>query len=77
MVGVLFRAAAEEPAADELMAQIESLLGVAGPQALRYADPKRGQRRAMRLVAGDGGNARLDASCSAATSAPRPGSRRC
>ncbi len=61
VVGVLFRAAAEEPATDELMAQIESLLGVAGPQALRYADPKRGQRRAMRLVAGDGGNARLDA----------------
>ena len=58
-------AAAEQPAIDELMTQIESLLGVAGPQALRYADPKRGQRRAM---AGDSGGWPRTIFCSSSTS---------
>ncbi|MDD2810197.1 nitrate reductase [Rhodoferax sp.] len=48
--GLLFRAAhhaAPEPA---VLAQIESLLNIKGPEVLRYSDPKRGQRRAARLV---------------------------
>jgi assimilatory nitrate reductase catalytic subunit len=61
VVGVLLRAAAPEAAGDALMAQIEAVLGIAGPQVLRYADARRGQRRAMRLVRTDNGGARLDA----------------
>jgi assimilatory nitrate reductase catalytic subunit len=57
--GVLFRAAAYEAPAEELVAQIESLLGLAGPDALRYADRNKGQRRTMRLVR-HGNEARLD-----------------
>lgn len=48
--GVLFRAAAYEAAPDELLAQIEGLLGLAGAQVLHYADKRRGQRRTMRLA---------------------------
>jgi assimilatory nitrate reductase catalytic subunit len=48
--GVLFRAAAYEAAPDELLAQIEGLLGLAGAQTLHYADKRRGQRRTMRLA---------------------------
>jgi assimilatory nitrate reductase catalytic subunit len=52
--GVLLRAAAHEPPPDELVQRIESLLGLGGADALRYADKKKGQRRAMRLArAGD------------------------
>jgi assimilatory nitrate reductase catalytic subunit len=48
--GVLFRAAAYETPPDDLLAQIEALLGLNTSDALRYADRKKGQRRAMRLV---------------------------
>lgn len=37
------------PAAAEVLDQIESLLGLAGPQVLRYRDNRRGQRRCVRL----------------------------
>ncbi len=57
--GVLFRAAGQAPAADALLARIESLLALDSADTLRYADPRHGQRRAMRLVrAGD--EARLE-----------------
>ena len=62
VVGVLLRAAAQEPAAADLLAQIEGTLGISGPQVLRYADARRGQRRAMRLhAATDVNSASLDA----------------
>ena len=48
--GVLLRAAAHEVPDEKLLARIESLLGLAGPDVLRYADRRKGQRRAMRLV---------------------------
>jgi assimilatory nitrate reductase catalytic subunit len=48
--GVLLRAAAHEAPPDELLERIEALLGLAGADALRYVDRKRGQRRKMRLV---------------------------
>jgi assimilatory nitrate reductase catalytic subunit len=48
-VGVLFRAAAFEPASVELIERIEALMGVAGADVLRYQDKHRGQRRAMRM----------------------------
>lgn len=62
MTGVLLRAAAPEAPEDALFAEIEALLGLAGREVLRYADRKRGQRRAMRLAprAGEAGT-RLDA----------------
>ena len=47
--GVLFRAAGTEPAPDALLALVESLLQLDSPEVVRYADKKRGQRRAMRL----------------------------
>jgi assimilatory nitrate reductase catalytic subunit len=58
--GVLLRAAAHEAPPDELITSIESLLGLGAENVLRYGDPKKGQRRAMRLVR-DGEDARLDA----------------
>ncbi len=48
--GVLLRAAAHEAPPDALITQIEALLGMAGADTLRYADKKRGQRRAARLA---------------------------
>jgi len=48
--GVLLRAAAHEAPPDAALERIESLLGLAGSDTLRYADKKRGQRRAARLV---------------------------
>ena len=48
--GVLLRAAAHEAPPDEVLEHIEMLLGLAGSDALRYADKKRGQRRAARLA---------------------------
>ncbi len=48
--GVLFRAAGHEPAPDALLARIEALLALDGADALRYADARHGQRRAMRLA---------------------------
>ena len=49
--GVLFRAAAHEAAADEMLLQIEGILGLSSAEVLHYADQKRGQRRSMRLRA--------------------------
>ena len=47
--GVLLRAAAYEAPSDAVIARIESLLGLTGADVLRYADKRRGQRRAARL----------------------------
>ncbi|MDR7377997.1 assimilatory nitrate reductase catalytic subunit [Rhodoferax ferrireducens] len=47
--GLLFRAASHETASDDTVAQIEKLLGLDGSDVLRYADKKKGQRRAVRL----------------------------
>ena len=47
--GLLFRAAAHEPVPDELLTEIEALLGLDDAGTLRYADRKRGQRRAALL----------------------------
>ena len=58
--GVLLRASAYEAPPDDTLAQIEQLLGLAGAEVLRYADRKKGQRRAMRL-ARVGPDARLEA----------------
>ncbi len=58
--GVLFRAAGHEAPEPALLAQIESLLGLDGPGCLHYADPRRGQRRAMRLTR-SASEARLEA----------------
>ncbi|MDE2401788.1 MAG: molybdopterin-dependent oxidoreductase [Burkholderiales bacterium] len=49
-VGVLFRAAALEPASDAVIHRIELLLGIDGTDVLRYQDRKRGQRRAMHMA---------------------------
>ena len=57
--GVLFRAAGLEAAPDALLALIETLLQLDSPDVVRYADKKRGQRRAMRLNRG-GVNATLE-----------------
>lgn len=55
--GVLFRAAAHEPPEPETLAGLEALFTLDSPDSIRYADPRRGQRRAMRLVRqGDTGN---------------------
>ncbi|WHZ10848.1 MAG: Assimilatory nitrate reductase large subunit [Burkholderiaceae bacterium] len=53
--GLLFRAAGYEAADAKLLAAIEALLQLGGPDVLRYADGRRGQRRAARLtrVAGE------------------------
>jgi assimilatory nitrate reductase catalytic subunit len=58
--GVLLRAAGHEPPPDDALARIEQVLGLADNGVLRYADGRRGQRRAMRLAA-DGKDRRLDA----------------
>jgi assimilatory nitrate reductase catalytic subunit len=58
--GLLFRAAAHEPAPDAMLARIEELLGLAGSESLRYADARRGQRRTVRLVR-EGADAHLEA----------------
>jgi len=47
--GLLFRAAAHEAVPDELLTEIEALLGLDAAGTLRYADRKRGQRRAALL----------------------------
>ncbi len=47
--GVLFRAAGAEAAPDEVLQRIEALLQLDGADVVRYADKKRGQRRAMHL----------------------------
>ncbi|MFL6662555.1 MAG: molybdopterin oxidoreductase family protein, partial [Rhizobacter sp.] len=58
--GVLFRAGAYEAAPAGTIARIEALLGLDGAEVLHYADPRRGQRRSMRLRR-DGDGTRLDA----------------
>jgi len=58
--GVLFRAADAEAAPQELLEEIESLLGLAGKQVLHYSDKRRGQRRSVRL-SGSGEGARIEA----------------
>jgi assimilatory nitrate reductase catalytic subunit len=50
--GLLFRAADHDAPTDELLQQIETILNLAGNDVLRYADKKRGQRRAVKLVRG-------------------------
>ena len=49
-MGVLLRAAAHEAPPDAVIERIEALIGLATADTLRYADQKRGQRRAARLV---------------------------
>ena len=75
--GVLLRAAAHEAPAEELLARIETLLGLAGADVLRYADRKQGpapRHAAGRATAPKRGS---KASCWPATPAPSPGSRPC
>ena len=57
--GVLFRAADDVAPEAALLSQIERWLGLAGDDALQYVDPKKGQRRTMKLVR-EGGLARLE-----------------
>ncbi len=57
--GLLFRAADDDAPDTALLSRIERCLGLAGDEALQYADPKKGQRRTMKLVR-TGGEARLD-----------------
>jgi assimilatory nitrate reductase catalytic subunit len=49
-VGVLLRAADPAPMAPQRLQALASLLELQGTQVLRYADPRRGQHRAMRLA---------------------------
>jgi assimilatory nitrate reductase catalytic subunit len=51
--GVLFRAAGHETVPEAVLAQIETLLGLSA-DALRYADKKKGQRRAVRMAQHNG-----------------------
>jgi assimilatory nitrate reductase catalytic subunit len=46
-VGVWLHAASAEPLPDAVLAELEALLGLSGPDVLRYADPRAGQRRAI------------------------------
>ncbi|WP_119353579.1 molybdopterin-dependent oxidoreductase [Azohydromonas sediminis] len=48
-LGLCLRAAAAAPVDAALLADIERVLGLAGPDTLRYADARRGQHRAVRL----------------------------
>ncbi len=48
--GVLFRAAAHVVPPDELLMQIERILGLTSHDVLHYADKKRGQRRTAKLT---------------------------
>ena len=47
--GVLFRAAHSQAPDAELIDRLQTMLGLVGPQVLQYADPRRGQRRCLRL----------------------------
>lgn len=58
--GLLFRAAATEPVSAAVIERLESLLGLAQHDALRYADPRQGQRRVARLMRDAEGNAQLE-----------------
>lgn len=59
--GVLLRAAGHEAPPDALIERIEALLGLATADTLRYADRKRGQRRAARLARRDDSSSTLEA----------------
>jgi assimilatory nitrate reductase catalytic subunit len=59
--GVLFRAASDEAPPDTLLSKIETILGITGPQIVRYEDKKRGQHRAMKLRYADDDDITLDA----------------
>ncbi|MDZ7865370.1 molybdopterin-dependent oxidoreductase [Acidovorax sp.] len=59
--GVLLRAAGHEAPPDALIERIEALLGLGTADTLRYADRKRGQRRAARLARRDDGSSTLEA----------------
>ena len=48
--GVLFRAASQDAPPPEVVDRIEALLGLNAPDALRYVDKRRQQRRTARLV---------------------------
>ncbi|MBC7703861.1 MAG: molybdopterin-dependent oxidoreductase [Rhodoferax sp.] len=48
--GVLFRAAAAEAPPDAVLERVEQLLGLGGADVLRYADRRKGQRRAVRMA---------------------------
>jgi assimilatory nitrate reductase catalytic subunit len=51
--GILLRAASyeqpEDAQTDRILAEIENILDIGGPECLRYADKKRGQRRAVKI----------------------------
>jgi len=49
LAGILWRAAAAAPVAEELVQRVEALLGLAGTDTLRYHDRNRGQYRAVHL----------------------------
>ena len=60
--GLLFRAADHAAPADAVLEQMETLLHLNGPAVVRYADKKKGQRRAALLLRDTAtGNARLQA----------------
>ncbi|MEZ2297116.1 molybdopterin-dependent oxidoreductase [Variovorax sp. RCC_210] len=59
--GLLFRAAAHEAPDAALLEKIEALLGLQAADTLRYADRRRGQRRAARLVRRADGSVGLEA----------------
>ncbi|MFY3383191.1 molybdopterin-dependent oxidoreductase [Paracidovorax sp. MALMAid1276] len=59
-MGVLLRAAAHEAPPDATLERIEQLLGLDGADTQRYADKKRGQRRAARLARKPDGAATLE-----------------
>jgi len=48
--GVLFRAAGHEAAPTSMLADLERILGLNGPDSLGYADKKKGQHRTVRLA---------------------------
>jgi assimilatory nitrate reductase catalytic subunit len=52
--GVLFRAAHYESVAPAVLQHIEALIHLDGDDVARYADPRRGQRRAVRLLRNTG-----------------------
>jgi assimilatory nitrate reductase catalytic subunit len=49
-VGVWLHAASTEPPPDAVLTRIETLLGLSGADALRYADPRAHQRRAISIA---------------------------
>jgi assimilatory nitrate reductase catalytic subunit len=52
--GLLFRAAAAEPAPPDTAAHIAHLFGLDTPETLHYQDARRGQRRSLRVQVHDG-----------------------